>query len=206
VSYWYLATPYTNNPDRLEGAHARACVNAAKLLDAGIDVYSPIAEMHCVAKYTTADAKDGAYWQRICKSRMETARGLIFCKMLSWEKSEGMFKELVAFLQAGKPVVFMEDGVVPSEADFARAENRYKPDFRALPDVINQSPPLPSWHPDFPQPVHLPLTQWPNPLMHIGQSIPIADGSGYNNTLAGTVTSGDVDDRPDPTRGFGYGG
>lgn len=170
MSFWYLATPYTNHPDHLDAAHAVACKNAALLLDAGIDVYSPIAHTHPIARYVTkAHAKDHEFWQKVDRPMMEAAQGLIFVKVISWEQSAGMFKELVAFLQAGKPIVFMEDGVVPSEEDFYRAENRYKPDYRQLtpPPSIVPPPFHPPFHPA-PNPADAWLGQWPNPLMPIG--------------------------------------
>ncbi len=117
VRPWYLATPYTNYPEGLDRAADFAAEQAALLLKAGHDVFSPVVHSHWVATAApegTFDLTDGDFWLERDAPFMRASRGLIFLKAPSWEKSSGMLRELVWFVEQGKPVVFMEPGKVPS--------------------------------------------------------------------------------------------
>ena len=115
MSYWYLATPYSKYPDGIEAAFLVACEQTAILIRAGIPVFCPIAHTHPVAINGAIDPYDHTIWIPADKPLMEGARGLIFCKLPSWEISYGMDVERKYFESVGRPVIDMTPGVVPDE-------------------------------------------------------------------------------------------
>jgi hypothetical protein len=70
---------------------------------------------HPVAIHGNIDPYDHAIWIPADKPFMEAAKGLIFCKLPSWEESYGMRVEREYFESAGKPVFDMTPGVIPHE-------------------------------------------------------------------------------------------
>ena len=54
-------------------------------------------------------------WLLADRPFMETAHGMIVCKMPSWELSKGMEHERQFFIDSGKPVIYMEPNTVPEE-------------------------------------------------------------------------------------------
>lgn len=116
MSYWYLATPYSKYPDGIDAAFIAACEQTALLIRAGIPVFCPIAHTHPVAINGNIDPYDHEIWIPADKPLMMGARkGLIFCKLPSWEISHGMNVERDFFEKVGRPVIEMVPGVVPHE-------------------------------------------------------------------------------------------
>jgi len=115
MSYWYLATPYSKYPDGITTAFRVACEQTALLVRARIPVFCPIAHTHPIALEGGIDPYDHTIWIPADKPLMEGAKGLIFCKLPSWEISYGMGVERDFFLSVGRPVIDMTPGVVPHE-------------------------------------------------------------------------------------------
>lgn len=113
VAFWYLATPYTKYVGGPEAAFVMACQQAALLLRAGVVVYSPIAHMHSVAVHGGMDTSYNTPWLDFDKPLMAAAKGIIICRMTGWKISLGVMHEREVFQEAGKPVIYMEPGVVP---------------------------------------------------------------------------------------------
>lgn len=108
---WYLASPYTKFARGQEAAFSEAAEAAAKLMAAGLVVYSPIAHSHPVATYgglTSVDALDGAFWLRQNEPMMQKMDGLIVLKLPGWEESEGVQIEIDFFRRNKKPVIFAD--------------------------------------------------------------------------------------------------
>lgn len=113
--FWYLATPYggwAGNPG-LSEAFAQACRQTAILIEAGVSVFCPIAHTHPVAAAGELDALNHDIWMPTDRPMMDAARGLIVCKMEGWHESKGVTEERRVFREAGKPIVYMDPGVVP---------------------------------------------------------------------------------------------
>lgn len=113
--YWYLATPYTNFPGGHEAAFTMACEQTALLMKADVNVYAPIAHTHPIAVHGNMDKVDPDLWRRVDKPMVDAAYGCIYLEDPSSLKSSGMHHELKEFVKAGKPIVFMQPGVVPQE-------------------------------------------------------------------------------------------
>jgi len=112
--FWYLASPYSKYHAGIEAACGVVSQNAALLIKAGIPVYCPIAHTHPIAIHGDMDPLDHSIWLPLDKPFMDAAKGLIVCMMDGWDKSYGVSVEIEEFKKAGKPIVYMEPGIVPS--------------------------------------------------------------------------------------------
>ena len=121
-SYWYLATPYTKYPWGLDAAFTRACGVAAKFLDEGIPIYSPIAHSHSIADFTKAAKTDSSYWVRFHHEMMVAARGLIVAKMDGWDVSDGVKDEITYFLSQGKPIIYADPDNIAAAIELIRCQ------------------------------------------------------------------------------------
>lgn len=115
MSFWHLASPYSKYPTGLEDAFRLACAETLRLIGAGVPVFSPIAHTHPVAIHGGLDPLDHSIWMPADQPMMNAAHGVIMLRATSWEQSYGMKMELEYFERAGKPVVWMEPGIVPPE-------------------------------------------------------------------------------------------
>lgn len=100
----YLATPYTKYPHGIVPAFETAARLAARLLVAGVNVYSPIAHTHPLAIHGGLDPLDLSIWLPFDQTMMEAAEALIVAHMEGWEESAGIAHEVAFFTAAGKPI------------------------------------------------------------------------------------------------------
>jgi len=112
---YYLATPYSKFPGGLDAAFEMACRETALLMKAGVPVFSPIVHTHPVAMFAGMDPLDHSIWLPCDKPMMDASTGIIMLLAETWEQSYGMRIELEAFTAAGKDIVWMLPGVIPSE-------------------------------------------------------------------------------------------
>ena len=104
----YLATPYGKYPYGIEAAFRDAAVLAARLLRAGMLVYSPIAHTHPIAIYGDIPPTDNSIWLPFDETMMRLAKTLVVAKMVSWEFSSGIAHEIKFFTEQAKPIYFLE--------------------------------------------------------------------------------------------------
>lgn len=114
TGFYYIATPYTRFPEGIEAAFVAACEQAAFLLRNGVRTYSPIAHTHPIAIHGKIDPLDHSIWLPFDEAMMEAAVGIIVCQLPTWEISYGVKHEIEHFLAAGKPVIYMTPGEVPT--------------------------------------------------------------------------------------------
>ena len=115
MSFYYLASVYSNYSKGIICAHEEACQEAALLMRHGIVVFSPIAHSHSIAIHGDLDPFDHSLWLDADKKFMNAAKGLIVCMMEGWEFSEGIKAEIQYFSDANQPVIYMTPGIVPGE-------------------------------------------------------------------------------------------
>lgn len=109
MSYWYLATPYKLYPAGKQAAYEAARYVSARLLSAGIPIYSPIVHNHPLSVLIPERDGDFDFWVRQAdEPLMEGAGGLLVCMMESWEISAGVLYEIEKFRRMNKPVVFYD--------------------------------------------------------------------------------------------------
>lgn len=101
----YLASPYTKfRGGDIEAAFIEASKIAAKLLLAGIKIYSPIAHTHPIAVHGGLDPLDLSIWLPFDEAMMSAASVLIVARMDGWDTSKGVAHEIEFFETRGKPI------------------------------------------------------------------------------------------------------
>lgn len=100
----YLATPYSKFPGGTKRAFVEAAKLAARLMLAGIKVYSPITHTHPLAVYGGIDPLDHSIWLPFDEVMMNLCGTLIVAHMETWQSSRGIAHEVEFFEMAGKPI------------------------------------------------------------------------------------------------------
>ena len=100
----YLATPYTKYPTGIDMAFRDAAVLAAKMVVAGVRVYSPIVYTHQLAIHGGPDPLSHAVWLPFDAPFMDRSEALVIAKMDSWETSFGIAEETRIFRAAQKQI------------------------------------------------------------------------------------------------------
>lgn len=101
---FYLATPYSKYPAGIDVAFVDAAKLAARLLKAGLKVYSPIAHTHPLAIHGKIDPLDHAIWLPFDEAMMRACDGLLVAHMDGWQQSKGVLHEIEFFTVASKPI------------------------------------------------------------------------------------------------------
>jgi hypothetical protein len=113
---FYLATPYTKYSLGIEEAYKAACAQTALLLEAGIPIFCPIAHTHGPAIVGKIDPSiNNTLWIKLDQEFINVCRAVIVCKLGGWDQSIGVRMEIDEFERQGKPVVFMEPGIIPKD-------------------------------------------------------------------------------------------
>lgn len=103
--YWYLATPYSKWLNGLEDANIVAQKLAARLIEAEVPIFSPIAHTHGISTYVTEiDKRDFDFWLGVDKPLVDMACGLLIADLKGWQESRGVNLEINWFAEAKKPV------------------------------------------------------------------------------------------------------
>lgn len=105
-TFWYLATPYSKYPGGYELAAELSSLKAAKLLEARVPTFAPIAHSHPISKHTRVSNTDHDFWINADAPFIKLASGLIVVTAEGWRDSKGMAEEIKRFTEAGKPVVY----------------------------------------------------------------------------------------------------
>jgi hypothetical protein len=100
----YLATPYSKYPAGIERAFEDAARLAARLMLAGVKVYSPIAHTHPLAVYGKVDPLDHSIWMPFDEAMMAVADVLMIAEMEGWQESKGIAHEIEFFERAGQAI------------------------------------------------------------------------------------------------------
>ena len=122
IGLLYVGTPYSKYAAGIDAAFQDAAKVAAKLLRAGLKVYSPIAHTHPVALYGEIDPLDLSVWLPFDATMMAKSNALVVAMMQGWEASSGIRHEMEEFVLAGKPVFFLN--VETLEVDPLSGEER----------------------------------------------------------------------------------
>lgn len=91
-SLYYLATPYQSHPEGMTEAYKVAAITAARMIERGVMVYSPIAHGHPIA--TLGGLGRGSdVWGGINDAVMTACLGVVIAEMPGWDKSPGIADE-----------------------------------------------------------------------------------------------------------------
>ncbi len=113
MTFWYLATPYTDYPLGRVAAFRMAAMVTAKLIQSGVPVFSPITHSHPVATWGYLDPVDHDLWMQADAPFVEAACGLIVWQALGWMESHEIAHSVAAFQKLGKPIVYVPPGQYP---------------------------------------------------------------------------------------------
>lgn len=103
----YLATPYSKFPGGIHHGFVAASTFAARLLQAGVNVYSPIAHTHPLAIYGNIDPLNHDIWLPFDSTMMQLSEALIVAQMPTWETSRGVLHEIEVFKKASKDIHYL---------------------------------------------------------------------------------------------------
>lgn len=104
----YLAVPYSH-PDPLVREQRYHAVNrlAAKLIEAGQVVFSPISMSHPIEAHMTK-IYPTEFWLKLDMMVAPLCNHLIVLKMPGWEESRGVRTEIIYFEKRGCPITYLE--------------------------------------------------------------------------------------------------
>jgi hypothetical protein len=100
----YLATPYSKYQGGITKAFEDAAALAARLMLAGLKVYSPIAHTHPLAIYGGINPLAHDVWLPFDEAMMDVAHVLIVARMEGWQESKGIAHEVDFFADRFKPI------------------------------------------------------------------------------------------------------
>jgi len=99
----YLASPYSHEDMKVcRERFERVCFVAARLMEKGLFVYSPIAHTHPIAIHGGLDHLDHDFWMNMDKVMMDRCDELYVCAMDGWKESEGISIEIDYMDELGK--------------------------------------------------------------------------------------------------------
>jgi hypothetical protein len=103
----YLASAYTH-PDAAvrEIRYLNACEAAARLMQRGYVVFSPIAHSHGISQYVADHDED--FWMAQDLPMLAAADKMIVLMSPGWQLSSGIRKEIEFATEHGVPVEYME--------------------------------------------------------------------------------------------------
>lgn len=102
----YLASPYTSeDQDEQRMRYHQACRAAAKLMEQGHVVFSPIAHSHGIARFI--ENHDHNFWMEQDLPFLEHADRLIVLTLPGWEKSRGIKQEIALAKAKDIPIEYM---------------------------------------------------------------------------------------------------
>lgn len=109
-SFFYLSSPYNGFTGSRQAAFREACVATARLLEAGVPVFCPIAHSHFIAEHLEPldDNEEHDFWMKADAPFMQWATGIIVLTLPGWKESRGVAQEIAYFEDVGKTVVYLD--------------------------------------------------------------------------------------------------
>jgi hypothetical protein len=108
VSLVYLATPYTRYPQGIRKAFEDASRLAGKLIDDGVNVFSPIVHSHPIAIFGRIDPLSHAIWTPRNEPFINASDTCLVGKFESWDKSDGITYEIDRFKTQRKKIYYID--------------------------------------------------------------------------------------------------
>lgn len=107
----YLGSPYTKYPWGLDEATTDIARIVARLIRAGLKVYSPIIHTHYIALAGNIDPIDHEFWINFDTAMMLKSDSLLIAMMSGWDQSRGIKAEIDTFVHQQKPIDYLQVGV-----------------------------------------------------------------------------------------------
>lgn len=106
MSFIYLAAPYSH-PNEAVRALRYAMINeyAARIMQHGISVFSPISQSHEIARYMAPEyVLDHEFWMSMDLPVLERAGLVVVLRLDGWDKSRGVVAETKHAREHGVPL------------------------------------------------------------------------------------------------------
>jgi hypothetical protein len=107
----YLASPYSGKGENKlaveQSRFEQICTIAARLMNEGNHIFSPIAHCHPIAVKHDLPT-DWAYWQAYLKVMLPRCDEIWIAKMDGWDVSTGVQAEIKLAEELGKPIKYVE--------------------------------------------------------------------------------------------------
>jgi hypothetical protein len=104
----YVATPYTKYPYGIEIAFQHASRLSAYMMKEGVQVYSPIAHSHPLAKYGNLDPLDHEIWMPHNDIMLSVCDALCVGMLETWKTSFGLCHEIKEFRMSNRPIYYID--------------------------------------------------------------------------------------------------
>jgi hypothetical protein len=107
----YLASPYSQgnaSANKRTRRYKAACKKAAELMQAGHNVFAPIAHSHPIEIYGLDTIEGHDFWLKQDFAVLEKCTKLVVYKMPGWNKSVGIGKEIEFAEAHGIPIEYIE--------------------------------------------------------------------------------------------------
>lgn len=102
----YLASPYTHPHYAIRRARYKAaCRVAAKLIQRGHVIFSPIAHSHGIAKYGLPTNWD--FWETQDRWFLQACDAVVILTLDGWQESRGIAGEIAIAKELGKPIRYL---------------------------------------------------------------------------------------------------
>lgn len=109
MSFVYLGAPYSHkNPHIRTLRYQMTNEVAARLMQQGMTVFSPISHSHEVSKYLEPENDTHELWMRQDLPILERAAKLIVLRLNGWDKSRGLAEEIEHAKVHGIPIEMMD--------------------------------------------------------------------------------------------------
>ncbi|MCC7253837.1 DUF1937 family protein [Hyphomicrobium sp.] len=117
IGIFYMASPYSKYAAGIWPAYREAARIAGRLVDAGLNIFSPIVHSHPLAAYGDIDPLNHALWMKADAPFCAMAGGLLVVQMDGWHESKGVLAEIEIFRAADKPIFYVCPQTLAIEAE-----------------------------------------------------------------------------------------
>lgn len=105
----YLASPYSHDDSLVvEQRFEAVCRAAARLMERGTLLYSPIAHTHPIAMHGKLPT-DWTYWERYDRAMINACDTLGVLMLDGWSVSRGVTAEIMIAEELDKPIEYLSD-------------------------------------------------------------------------------------------------
>lgn len=126
LDFWYLASPYSKYPLGHEAAFQEIAKQAGELMALGLYIYCPIAHSHPICVNSPIAIDDYDVWLPNDKAVFQYAKGMLVCKMDTWETSHGVQWEIKEFTGWKKPIWYFFPGEATKLVEAIKSDEVYE--------------------------------------------------------------------------------
>jgi hypothetical protein len=106
----YLACPYTHADPSIEKyRYETACRVAAKLMECGIAVFSPLSHSVPLVPFLNEKKSDHEFWMSVDLPILSRCDEVLILGLEGWKESRGVKEELFEAMALGIPVTLVEE-------------------------------------------------------------------------------------------------